>query len=35
LITFGGGFAQVWPVIGVLAAYGLAANLAAVKFFRA
>jgi ABC-2 type transport system permease protein len=35
LITFGGGLGQVWPELGVLAAYGLVANLAAMKFFRA
>lgn len=34
LITFGAGLGQVWPALGVLAAYGLAANLAAMKFFR-
>ena len=35
LITFGGGLGGALPAIGVLAIYGLAANLAAVKFFRA
>jgi hypothetical protein len=34
LITFGGGLGQIWPALGVLAAYGLVANLAAMKFFR-
>jgi ABC-2 type transport system permease protein len=35
LITFGSGLGGALPAIGVLAIYGLAANLAAVKFFRA
>ena len=34
LITFGGGLGSALPAIGVLAIYGLVANLAAVKFFR-
>jgi len=34
LITFGAGLGQVWPALGVLAAYGLVANLAAVRCFR-
>lgn len=34
LITFGAGFGSVIPSLLVLAAFGLAANLAAVRFFR-
>lgn len=33
-ITFGGGVANATPALGVLAAFGLAANLAGRKFFR-
>lgn len=34
LITFGGGLAAAAPAIGVVALFGLAANIAAVRFFR-
>jgi hypothetical protein len=34
LITFGSGFAGAKEEIAVLALYGLAANLAAAKWFR-
>ncbi|HTX66380.1 MAG TPA: ABC transporter permease [Opitutaceae bacterium] len=34
LITFGAGLGAALPAIGVLLAFGLAANLAAVRFFR-
>lgn len=34
LITFGAGFARAAPAIGVLFLFGLAANLAAARFFR-
>lgn len=33
-ITFGAGFSQAAPAIGMLALFGLAANLAAIRFFR-
>ena len=34
LITFGGGLGGASTALGVLALFGLAANIAAVKFFR-
>lgn len=34
LITFGAGFTSVIPALLVLATFGLAANLAAIRFFR-
>jgi ABC-2 type transport system permease protein len=34
LITFGGGLAEAGRAIGVLAVFGIAANLAAIRFFR-
>jgi ABC-type multidrug transport system permease subunit len=33
-ITFGAGLEKAWPAVGVLVLFGLAANLAAARFFR-